>query len=336
MILDYINQTIKRSEVSIKWILKHLSLPLNTYYRWRRMETQGDLSDKYRPHINLDALLPWEVEAAISYALEHPEEGYKRLSYMMIDENIVFISASSLYRILSERDLLSRNKNRGKGKGKYNFKPKAPHEQWHTDIMYLKVKSRWYFFIGFIDAYSRYIVHWELLETASSADVTAALQSALKKYPGVKPRIVQDNGSQFKSKEFRDLLKEYSLKDIKIRVRHPESNGKIERFHRSLREEGIWEKSIKDKYEAIAILTKWIEYYNTQRLHASLMYLRPVDYFNQRSQELIEIRNEKLAKASKERRAANIRKIKQSNVKEQNSGALPPNPQDLSQTAVPA
>jgi transposase InsO family protein len=296
----------------------------------------GDLSDKYRPHRSIDAILDWEIKAVISYALLHPEDGYRRLSYMMIDEDIVYLSPSSVYRILSEEDLLVRNKKRGKGKGKYDYKPSAPHQQWHTDIMYLRVKGRWYFFIGFIDAYTRYMVHWELLETASSSDVTAALASALKKYPGVKPRIVQDNGPQFKSKEFRELLKEKMLKDIKIRVYHPESNGKIERFHRSLRDEALSDQTLENKYEAEAVISNWIDYYNNKRLHASLKYLRPVDYLLERSEELLEIRREKLSKALKARRAENIRIMNQSNVKEQKTGALPPHPQDLSQKAIPA
>jgi transposase InsO family protein len=336
MILDYINQTTRRSNVKIKWVLKHLSLPVNTYYRWRRLELIGELSDKYKVHRNIDAILGWEIKSVIKYALAHPEAGYRRLCYMMIDADIVYLSPSSVYRILSERDLLERYKKSSKSKGKYDYKPDAPHQQWHTDIMYLWVNGRWYFFIGFIDAYSRYIVHWELLETASSLDVTAALESALKKYPGKTPRIVQDNGPQFKSREFRALLKEKMLKDIKIRIHHPESNGKIERFHRSLREEALSEQTLSDKYKAEEIISKWIGYYNHERLHASLNYLRPIDYFLERSVELLEIRREKISKASEDRRAENIRIMNQSNVKEQKSGALPPYPQDLSQKAVPA
>ena len=335
MILDYIQETSRRSNVSIDWVLEHLSLPRSSYYRWRRLESHGDLSDKYSKIESLDALLLWEIEAIVQYALWHPEDGYRRLTYMMIDDDIVYTSPSSVYRVLSERDLLYRGKRSSKSKGKYDYKPDAPHKQWHTDIMYLWVDGRWYFFIGFIDAYSRYIVYWELLETASSTDVTAALQGALKKYPNVKPRIVQDNGIQFTSKEFRAFLKEYSLKDIKIRIRHPESNGKIERFHRSLREEGLSGKELGDKYQAIDIITQWINDYNNKRLHASLKYLRPVDYFTGQEDVLLENRREKLKNAKKECRVENMRKVEK-NFKEQNSGALPPNPQDLSQIAVPA
>lgn len=336
MILDFINHTIIRSDVALNWVLEHLGLPKNTYYRWRRLEARGNLEDRHIKPNNPDAILPWEIKATVEYALENPKEGYTRLAYMMIDDDVAYISPSSVYRILSERDLLSRFKRSSRSAGKYNFIPDAPHQQWHTDIMYLWVNGRWYFFIGFIDAYSRYIVHWELLETASSKDVKAALQSALKKYPGQKPRIVTDNGTQFKSKDFRALLKEFSLKDIKTRIRHPESNGVIERFHRSLREEGLSEKQLRDKYKAFEAIENWVNYYNNQRLHASLKYLRPVDYLLGRNKELLEKRRGKIKKASKKRREENLRFFSQNDVKEQKMGALPPNPQDLPLMAVPA
>lgn len=336
MILDFISHTIIRSDVALNWVIGHLGLPRNTYYRWRHLEARGDLEDAHTRPNNPDAILPWEIDATVEYALENPKEGYMRLAYMMMDDDVVYISPSSVYRILSERDLLSRFKKSTKSSGKYTFKPEAPHQQWHTDIMYLWVNGRWYFFIGFIDAYSRYIVHWELLEIASSKDVKAALQSALKKYPGMKPRIVTDNGTQFKSKDFRALLKEFSLKDIKTRIKHPESNGVIERFHRSLREEGLLEKQLNDKYKAFEAIENWVDYYNNQRLHSSLKYLRPADYLHGRNTELLEKRHEKLKEASEKRREENLKLFSQRNVKEQKVGALPPHPQDLSQMAVPA
>jgi len=336
MILDFITYTVQRSQVNINWILKYLGLPFSTYYRWRSMEAKGELEDRYIKLPNLDATLPWEVESVISYALKNPKEGYRRLTYMMIDEDVVYLSPSTVYRILSDRDLLYRYKRSTKSPGHYNFIPTSPHQQWHTDIMYLWLNNRWYFFIAVLDAYSRYIVHWDLLENASAWDVRAVVQSALKKFPDKKPRIVTDNGPQFKSKEFRELLKEFSLKDIKIRIKHPESNGTIERFHRSLREEGLCDQQLQDKYKAIDIISKWVYYYNHQRLHAALKYLRPVDYLNGNEEELLKSRREKLKIAAQRRYEENKRLLSQNDVKEQDVGALPPHPQDLSLSAIPA
>ena len=329
--------TQKRSDKPLEWVLGHLGLATSTYYRWREKESNGKLEDNYAAPFNFEAPLDNEIQAVINYALEHPKEGYRRLAYMMIDANVAFFSPSSIYRILSDRDLLCRWKPPVKGKGTYDFKPTAPHQQWHTDLMYLWVAGRWYFFIGILDAFSRKIVHWELLETASAADVRAAVQSALKKHPGVKPRIVTDNGVQFTSKEFRKLVKEFSLTDIKIRIKHPQSNGKIERFHRALREEGLGEKELKDKYKALEIIDEWVNYYNNERLHAGINYLRPCDYYDGCHEERLEERIEKLGIAAKIRKAENRRRFKTENVKEhKNAGALPPHPQDLPLSAVPA
>ena len=326
MILDYIRLTVTRSHKSINWVLDKTGLIPSTYYRWRHKEAEGDLSDRYKPIPNLDAALPEEIEAVIGYALENPKDGYRRLTYMMIDENIACLSPSSVYRILSDRDLLYRFKRSSKSTGKYDYKPDKPHDQWHTDIMYLWVKHRWYFFVGVLDAYSRYIVHWELLETMSASDVRAVVESALKKYPVAKPRIVTDNGSQFKSKEFRQLIKEFSLKDIKIRIHHPESNGSIERFHRSLREEGLSDQQLQDKYQAFDIIKTWVDYYNHQRLHSALNYLSPSDYLRDRKEQRLQERRTKLKHALKKRRQENLRLLSQKDVKEQPNGGSAPKP----------
>jgi len=202
--------------------------------------------------------------------------------------------------------------------------------------MYLWVSGRWYFFIAIVDAYSRYIVHWELLEIASAAAVRAVIQTALKKYPGHRPRLVTDNGVQFTSREFKELIKDFSLKDIKIRIKHPESNGLIERVHRSLREEGLSDQQLKNKYSAEEIISVWVEHYNHTRLHASLKYLRPIDYLTGCHKEKLRERHEKIVLAAKRRRQENLKLYQNENVKEQTAGALPPNPQDLPRMAVPA
>jgi len=308
----------------------------STYYRWRSQQARGNLADHYRGPVNIDAALESEVQAVVDYALKNTKEGYRRLSYMMIDDDVAYLSPSSVYRILSDKNLLNRWKISGKSKGHYNFKPTAPHQQWHTDIMYLWVSNRWYFFIGILDAYSRYIVHWALLESASAADVRAVIQSALKKHPQHKPRLVTDHGVQFTSKEFRALIKEFSLKDIKIHIKHPESNGTIERFHRSLRQEGLSDQELSDKYTAEDIISAWVEYYNHKRLHASLKYLPPHDYFTGIQEKRLEERRKKMKKALKLRRAENRKRYREQVVKEQKAGALPPHPQDLPLSAVPA
>ena len=152
------------------------------------------------------------------FALQYPRDGYRRLSWMMVDQDVAYLSPSSVYRILDDFDLLSRWKP-STSVGRKPEPPSRPHEQWHTDLMYLWIRGRWYFFIGVLDSFSRYIVHWDLLSSMTASDVTDVVHAALEKHPGLKPRIVHDNGSQFTSKDFRKLVKQFSLKQIRIRTR---------------------------------------------------------------------------------------------------------------------
>lgn len=328
-ILAYINWICERSSQTLLWVLRHLGLPRNTYYRWRQRAASGSLDDQPTFQVNLEAALPCEIAAVIHFALAHPKDGYRRLAWMMVDGDAAYLSPSSVYRILNDADLLYRYKRSSKSSGRYDFTPTAPHQQWHTDILYLWVKSRWYFFVGVLDAYSRYIVHWELLESMTGADVRAVLQSALKKYPGRHPRLVTDNGVQFKGDDFKALIKEFALKDIKIRVRHPESNGVIERFHRSLREEAIGEDMPQDKYDALDTIASWVEHYNKERLHAGLKYLRPMDYLEGNVEIRLAERKSKLNKAARKRREENLKRFCERNDKEQ-WGGVSPTPLDLS------
>lgn len=114
----------------------------------------------------MDAILPEEKQAVVDYALAHPKDGYRRLAWQMVDADVAFLSPSSVYRVLNDEDLLYRWK-RSTRSGEAPLKPTRPHERWderwHTDLMYLRIGDVWYFLTTVIDAYSRYVVHWELL-----------------------------------------------------------------------------------------------------------------------------------------------------------------------------
>ncbi len=148
---------------------------------------------------------------------------------MMMDEDIVAVSPSSTYRILKSAGLLNRWNNVKKNlKGKGFDQPIVPHQHWHVDIKYVNFKGAFLFLISVIDGYSRYIVHHELRNSMQEFDVQITIQRALEKYPGYKPRIISDNGSQFISKDFAEYLKFAGLQHIRTSIAYPQSNGKIE------------------------------------------------------------------------------------------------------------
>jgi putative transposase len=155
---------------TLRRVLKHLGLSKGRYYEWVKRAGAERLADHSTAASSLGMILEEEKQAVIRYALAHPKDGYRRLAWQMVDEDVAYVSPSSVYRILNDADLLYRWK-RGRGVGEPPARPQRPNERWHTDIMYLRVESTWYFLVTVLDGYSRYVVHWELLTSMRAADV---------------------------------------------------------------------------------------------------------------------------------------------------------------------
>ena len=281
-------------------LLKLIGISSSKYYSWIDRKDQVNNHNCTIPKKHW--ILDWEREAIINYAKEHLGEGYRRLTYMMIDGNIAAVSPSSTYRVLKSAGLLNRwNKIKKSSKGNGFIQPTEPHQHWHTDIKYVNFHGTFLFLISVIDGYSRYIVHHELRMSMQEFDVEITVQRALEKYPLVKPRLITDNGSQFISKDFAEYLKFAGLQHIRTSIAYPQSNGKIERYHRTIQEECIQSKSLIDLDDARKQIAEFIDYYNTKRLHSSLFYLTPDDFLNNRVTEKLEQRNIKLQLAKKAR-----------------------------------
>jgi transposase InsO family protein len=219
-----------------------------------------------------------ETEEVKKYVELNPGNGYKKLAYMMLDQDIVALKSYQVYEVLKEENLLAF--------GRYplhNYtkpaKPKRPNQVWHIDIMYLWVFNRWYYLVDVVDGYSRYLVHWTLNTTMHANTVVDTMQEALDTLkPGtVKPHIVHDNGKQFLSHQWAELIEYNGATDIKIRVHHPESNGKVERLHRTHRAE-CFNSNIESFSDALDLMRLWADEYNNRRPHSALNYMTPYDY----------------------------------------------------------
>lgn len=287
------------------WVLGQLGIHRSLYYRWQERVREGSLQDRVVVPRSPLAALPQEEDAVVAYALSHPREGYRRLAWMMLDADVACLGPSTVYRILDKHDLLYRWKRPEPGQGRRVPEATLPDEVWHIDLMYLWVKGRWYFLVSLLDSYSRYIVHWELLLSMRAEEVADVMARAMEKAPGKRPRIVRDNGSQFAAKEWREVVRHFELQEIPIRVRHPESNGRLERYHRSVRQEGLAEEDLQDLYQARELLAAWVRHYNEERLHSALHYLRPVDYYRGNPDALLEERRRKLEAAKAKRMELN-------------------------------
>lgn len=254
-------------------------------------------------------ITPDERKSIIDYARKYIssnsyylKDGYRRIAYMGLDENAFAVSPTTVYRVLSKVGLLNKWKgNHRSSKGSGYRQPLMPHQEWHTDIKYINFHGTFLFFISIMDGYSRYIIHHELRLSMEELDVEITLQKAHEKYPDKKPKIISDNGSQYVSKDFQLYLKEIGLQHIRTSPAYPQSNGKIERFHRSLEDECIRTKSMINLEDARNQVAKYIDHYNNHRLHSALHYLRPVDFLNGNVDELLKVRQEKLDLATEKR-----------------------------------
>jgi transposase InsO family protein len=181
----------------------------------------------------------WEKSAILHFHDSHPLEGYRRLTFMMLDDDIVAVSPSSTYRVLKAAGRLDRRIITPSKKGTGYIQPTKIHQEWHVDISYINTGGTFYFLISVLDGFSRYIVHWELRETMKELDIELVIAKGIEKHPGVKPRIISDNGPQFIAKDFKEFVREYGLTHVRTSPYYPQSNGKLERWHGSLKDECI-------------------------------------------------------------------------------------------------
>jgi putative transposase len=287
---------------TLRRIVRQLGLTVGRYHAWQRRADAAGLADRTSQSVQHDQVLAEERAAVLAYALTHPKDGYRRLTWQMIDEDVAYLSPSTVYRLLQEADLIARWK-RSTHAGTAPPRPTCPNERWHTDLMYLRIADSWYFLVTVIDAYSRYAVHWELLASMRASDVRLVIQAALER-TGATPQLVTDNGSQFTSAEFKDLVRRFAFEHLRIRTYHPESNGIIERFHRSTREE-LSEVALTNLSQARTIIAGWIGHYNEHRLHAGIGYLPPAEYYRGDPPARQAERQDKLARAREARRQRN-------------------------------
>ena len=180
--------------------------------------------------------LPEEREAVKQYALKHPEVRHRELAWRMVDEDVAYLSPSTVYRILREEKLVCPWRRRTKRRREEEEKAQRPDTIWATDLKYVSVGARNYYLICFLDEYSRYIVHHELLPRMDGHSVSLAAQAALEKLPRdehgeliERPEIRSDNGSAYISREFGGVLDHYGLSHRRIKPHCPEENGLMER-----------------------------------------------------------------------------------------------------------
>lgn len=277
-----------------------LGLGRSKYYYWR--EHYGHAHEHNAKVPRDHWILEEEKKAVIDFAREYPLEGYRRLTFMMLDGDIVAISPSSTYRILKQAGLIRNKTGRTSQKGKGFVQPLQPHEHWHVDISYINICGTFFYLCSVLDGASRAIVHTEVRTSMCEEDIQIVIQKALENYPGFQPRIISDNGPQFVAKDFKEFIREAGLTHLKTSPYYPQSNGKIERWHQTIKHECIRKKTPIDLQTAKKVIDEYIHHYNHVRLNSAIGYVTPQDKLSGKDKAIFAQRDHKLALARQQRK----------------------------------
>ena len=298
-IVDFVRAWTDKTEIAVSRILPWIGIGTSKFHDWKARFGKVNEHNAWVPrdHWLTDA----EKEGIRNFARQHPLEGYRRLTFMMLDADVVACSPASVYRVLRAAGLLAGQTPRPTKKGTGFVQPLHPHEHWHVDVSYLNIAGTFYFLCSVLDGCSRFIVHWEIREKMEEIDVETIIQRGREAYPEARPRVISDNGPQFIAKDFKEFIRICGMTHVKTSPYYPQSNGKIERWHGTLKGDCIRVLAPLSLEDARRIVADYVLHYNTVRLHSAIGYIMPLDKLAGREAEIFATRDRKLAEARQRR-----------------------------------
>ncbi len=298
-IVDFVRAWTDKTEIAVSRILPWIGIGTSKFHDWKARFGKVNEHNAWVPrdHWLTDA----EKEGIRNFARQHPLEGYRRLTFMMLDADVVACSPASVYRVLRAAGLLAGQTPRPTKKGTGFVQPLHPHEHWHVDVSYLNIAGTFYFLCSVLDGCSRFIVHWEIREKMEEIDVETIIQRGREAYPEARPRVISDNGPQFIAKDFKEFIRICGMTHVKTSPYYPQSNGKIERWHGTLKGDCIRVLVPLSLEDARRIVADYVLHYNTVRLHSAIGYITPLDKLAGREAEIFATRDRKLAEARQRR-----------------------------------
>jgi len=299
-VTDFVRRWSLQSEIPADQFVRWIGISSGKFHDWRARYGQGNEHNAWVPRDHW--LMPEEREAMLTYHHDHRDEGYRRVTYMMRDADIVAVSPATTYRVLKDAGVLRAWNRTPSTKGQGSQQPLAPHEHWHIDIAHLRIAGTFFFLCSVLDGCSRFIVHWELRAPMTEPDVELTIQRAKEKYPMARPRIISDNGPQCIAKDFKEFIRLSEMTHVRTSPYYPQSNGKLERWHHSFKSEGFRPGVPLTLDDGLRVAARYITYCNTERLHSAIGYVTPQTRLEGRQQQLFDARDEKL-EAARARRA---------------------------------
>lgn len=307
---------VEQSHLPAKRTLEMLGIPKTTFYRWYdRYQAFGEagLEDR-RPHPGrVWNRIPDDVrQAVIDMAIEETELSPRELAVRFTDTKKHFVSEASVYRILKAQDLITSPAFIVvKAADAFRDKTTQPNELWQTDFTYLKVIGwGWYYLSTILDDFSRYVIAWKLCTTMRAADVTDTLELALDASgcgrPTVlhRPRLLSDNGSSYIAGDLAVWLKDKRMEHVRGAPNHPQTQGKIERWHQTLKNRILLENHYLPGALEAAI-GAFVDHYNHRRVHESLGNVTPADAYFGRAPAILKERRRIKEKTIRQRRLLN-------------------------------
>ena len=305
---------VEESDLSVTRTLQELGVSRSTFYRWYRTYLEdGCLEPKPAARRQFWNRIPdADREKVVEEALAHAELSPRELAWRITDSEGVFISESSVYRILKAYDLVASPAYvLISAKDRFDQPTRRVHELWQTDFTYFKIVGwGWYYLLTVLDDHSRYILTWKLFTGMSSSDVTEVLDLAIE-FTGIdhvevrhRPRLLSDNGPCFISKELREYLAAHEMGHTRGKPYHPQTQGKIERYHRSLKNV-VKLRNYYLPWELEREIAGFVHYYNHERVHESLKNLTPADVYEGRGRDILTARERLKRQTLRRRRRIN-------------------------------
>jgi putative transposase len=302
---------VVRSEIGVNRTLREIGLNKSTFYNWYNAYTkngvEGLLPNKRCVNRQWNSIPQEQKNLVVKLALDYSHLSSRELAYKITDEQQIFISESSVYRILKSRNLITAPAHIFlSAADEFTSKTGFVHQMWQTDFTYFKILGwGWYYLSTILDDYSRYIVHWELCSNMKVDDVKRTVDTAIVKARLItkqRPRLLSDNGSCYIATELKSYLKDHhQMEQVHGRPNHPQTQGKIERYHRTMKNVVKLDNYYTPEELNIA-LEKFVNTYNNQRYHESLQNLTPADVYYGRGEQILQERKKLKKQAIMQRR----------------------------------